>query len=49
MVIKLHVFAEEKFAIRDKLPLKRKLTLSHLPASLVNMEKIKKANAKVSI
>jgi len=46
--MKSRIFAEEKFAIRNKLPLKRKLTLSHLPASLVNMEKIKKANAKVS-
>ena len=33
--------------MREKLPLKRKLTMSHLPASLINMEKIKKANAKV--
>ena len=41
-------FTEEKFAMREKLPLKRNLNVSHLPASLVNIEKIKKANAKVS-
>ena len=43
-----NVFAEEKAAILDKLPLKRRVFVSHLPATLINVEKIKQANAKVS-
>ena len=37
----------EKFALLDKLPLQRRIMGSHLPAELVNVDRITKANAKV--
>ncbi|XP_076821596.1 amine sulfotransferase-like [Clavelina lepadiformis] len=37
----------EKFALLDKLPLQRRIMGSHLPAELVNVDRITKANAKI--
>lgn len=36
-----------KFGIWDNLPIKRKMVSTHLPGTLMNVENIKKQNAKV--
>lgn len=39
--------SSKKFKVLDGLPLKRRIHSTHLPATLINVEKIKRSNAKV--
>jgi len=45
---KKHNFSGKKFEYLDKIKLERRYFPTHLPAQLLNMEKIKKAKAKVN-
>ena len=43
----LNIFLAKKFQLMEKLPFERRCIAAHLPADLMNMEKIKKVKAKV--
>ena len=48
-ILSQYYFTANKFPIIDQLPFERRQFLTHLPAPLLNLNKIKEANAKVLV
>ena len=48
-ILSQYYFTANKFPITDQLPFERRQFLTHLPAPLLNLNKIKEANAKVLV